>query len=302
MAPAIAPKKSELIIIRKISVTDHRFGLTLYNLEDVLNGDLDQLIDGAKKASYQLQLEEKSQGMKIRIILAVLLTVLLLGIARRTSMRHSLEYLTETHGITFTHETATEGFSDGAQVALKATKTDTEVAVVRFSDQPGGPYQELNMTPENGVYKVTLPAKEKGSKQYYHIEVYKNNIKIATFPTAGDQVIKFKGNVTHVVLVAHILCMFATIFFGLMAVFTSIDLARGKGDARLSILYVLLTFASAYIGGIPLGIVVFRQTFGGSGWGGWPLGTDITDTKTELLLLFWLITLFYHCRVYGVAK
>ena len=40
-------------------VTDHRYGLTLYNLEDVLNGDLDQLIDEAKKASYQLQLEEK---------------------------------------------------------------------------------------------------------------------------------------------------------------------------------------------------------------------------------------------------
>jgi peptide chain release factor 1 len=42
-------------------VTDHRFGLTLYNLEDVLNGDLDQLIDEAKKASYQLQLEEKAK-------------------------------------------------------------------------------------------------------------------------------------------------------------------------------------------------------------------------------------------------
>ena len=30
---------------------------------------------------------------------------------------------------------------------------------------------------------------------------------------------------------------------------------------------------------------------GRSGWGGWPLGTDITDTKTEVLLLFWLITI-----------
>jgi peptide chain release factor 1 len=42
-------------------VTDHRYGLTLYSLEDVLNGDLDQLVDGAKKAAYQLQLEEKSK-------------------------------------------------------------------------------------------------------------------------------------------------------------------------------------------------------------------------------------------------
>ncbi|OGC93767.1 MAG: peptide chain release factor 1 [candidate division Zixibacteria bacterium RBG_16_53_22] len=42
-------------------VTDHRFGLTLYNLEDILNGDLDQLIEEAKKAAYQLQLEEKAK-------------------------------------------------------------------------------------------------------------------------------------------------------------------------------------------------------------------------------------------------
>ncbi len=40
-------------------VTDHRFGLTLYNLEDILNGELEELIDEAKKASYQTQLEEK---------------------------------------------------------------------------------------------------------------------------------------------------------------------------------------------------------------------------------------------------
>jgi peptide chain release factor 1 len=42
-------------------VTDHRFGLTLYNLEDVLNGELEELIDGAKKAAYELQLQEKSK-------------------------------------------------------------------------------------------------------------------------------------------------------------------------------------------------------------------------------------------------
>jgi peptide chain release factor 1 len=42
-------------------VTDHRFGLTLYNLEEILNGDLHSLIDGAKRAAYELQLEEKSK-------------------------------------------------------------------------------------------------------------------------------------------------------------------------------------------------------------------------------------------------
>jgi peptide chain release factor 1 len=42
-------------------VSDHRFGLTLYNLEDILNGDLEQLVEGAKKAAYQMQLQEKAK-------------------------------------------------------------------------------------------------------------------------------------------------------------------------------------------------------------------------------------------------
>jgi hypothetical protein len=228
--------------------------------------------------------------MKMRIILAVLLTVLLLGIAKRTTMNHSVEYLTETHGITFTHETTIEGFGDGALITLSATKTDKEVAVVLFSDKPGGPYQELNMPPESGVYKVRLPAQQKGTKQYYHIDVYQDNIKIAAFPTEGDQIIKCKGHVSTPVITGHIFFMFATIFFGLLTVFTAVDLARGKGNARQSVLFLLFTFVSAYIGGLPLGIAVTRATFG-EGWGGWPIGHDITDTKTEILLLFWFITL-----------
>ena len=227
--------------------------------------------------------------MRMRIILAVLLTVLLLGIARRTSMRHSVEYLTETHGITFTHDTATEGFSEGALISLTATKTDKEVAVVRYADQPGGPYQELNMTPESGVYKVRLPAKEKGTKQYYHIEVFQDNIKIASFPTEGDQVVKYKGHVSTPIITGHILFMFATIFFGLLTVFTAVDLARGKGNLASQSCFCCLPLSPLILGDYRWESLLLAQHLE-TGWGGWPIGHDITDTKTEILLLFWFIT------------
>ena len=42
-------------------VTDHRFGLTLYSLEDILNGDLRPLVEEVKKAACQMQLQEKSK-------------------------------------------------------------------------------------------------------------------------------------------------------------------------------------------------------------------------------------------------
>jgi peptide chain release factor 1 len=42
-------------------VTDHRFGLTLYNLDDILNGNLRPLVEEARRAAYQMQLQEKAK-------------------------------------------------------------------------------------------------------------------------------------------------------------------------------------------------------------------------------------------------
>jgi peptide chain release factor 1 len=40
-------------------ITDHRFGLTLYDLENIMNGDISELIDEAKKAAHQELLNAK---------------------------------------------------------------------------------------------------------------------------------------------------------------------------------------------------------------------------------------------------
>ena len=43
-------------------VTDHRFGITVYNLEDILNGDIDDLIGRARKAAYEDRIAENNQN------------------------------------------------------------------------------------------------------------------------------------------------------------------------------------------------------------------------------------------------
>jgi hypothetical protein len=237
--------------------------------------------------------------MLIRYLIALLLTVVLLGFARRMSTRHEQTFTEQVDGITLRHQTVTENFGDGPILSVATSAPERVRAVAYYSEQPGGPdYKQQDMVLSSDGFSCKLSALPRGEKFFYHINVYKDNVVIATFPPAkaapskGDQFIKFKGHISRFVLIPHILLMFGTIFFGLLAVFTSVDVARGKSDARRSILFLILTFACAFVGGIPLGIVVSAQTFGGSGWGGWPLGTDITDTKTEVLLLFWLITIF----------
>jgi peptide chain release factor 1 len=44
-------------------VTDHRFGITVHNLPDVLGGDLDVLVDGARTEEKKSLLEDATRGL-----------------------------------------------------------------------------------------------------------------------------------------------------------------------------------------------------------------------------------------------
>jgi hypothetical protein len=240
--------------------------------------------------------------MKSRYIASLILTVVLLAFARWTATNNSREFSNDADGVASSHKTTTEYFikdaknpGDGPLVTLKSSQTDRERAVVRYSEKIGGPFRLLEMTPEAGLFSAHLPPRAIGQKWFYQIDLYKDNIKLATFPPEKEQFIKFKGIVAPYIIGPHILFMFATIFFGLMAVFTSIDLARGKGDLKKSVFFLLLTLVSSVLGGLAFGIEVTRQTFG-EGWGGWPIGHDWTDTKTEILILFWLVTFFLSAK------
>ena len=46
----IEVKKLELIIILKGRITDHRIGMSIYQMDNFLNGDLDEMIDNLAAA------------------------------------------------------------------------------------------------------------------------------------------------------------------------------------------------------------------------------------------------------------
>ncbi len=98
-------------------------------------------------------------------------------------------------------------------------------------------------------------------------------------------VIRFKGDVPLYILIPHILFMFLAMLFssrtGLAA------LMREEKILKLAIYTVVFLF----IGGIILGPVVQKFAFGAF-WTGWPFGHDLTDNKTAVALLFWLIAIW----------
>lgn len=226
-----------------------------------------------------------------RYAIALILTIALLGIARRISTRHSSEYHIQAGNLTATHHTVTEDFGEGPVLDVKVAPADGLTPVAFYAQDERGPYKADTMVQTSDGFTAALPVLQKGNKWYYHIDLLKNGETIGKFPPYGDQFIKFKGHVPAYILIPHIFCMFATVYFGLLAVLSAVDAVKGKGEVKKSIRYSLWTVIVSFIGGFPLGYLVAYMAFG-VGWSGIPLGWDITDNKTVILFLFWLVTFF----------
>jgi len=226
----------------------------------------------------------------LRLGIALILTIVLLGIAKRTSTRHSEELSIQIGDITVVHHTVTEDFGDGPVLDINVPYIEGLSAVAFYSKEIGGPYTVDTLVQTADGFTGVLPVLPKGQKWFYHIDMIKDGASAGRFPAEGDQFIKFKAHVPPYIIIPHIICMFATIFFGLMTVFTAFDIKKGVENLAKSVRYALWTVIAVFIGGFPLGYWVAYVAFG-QGWSGIPIGWDITDNKTVIIFLLWLITL-----------
>jgi hypothetical protein len=95
-------------------------------------------------------------------------------------------------------------------------------------------------------------------------------------------IIRFKGEVPLPVLIVHVFCMFVG-----MLLSTRAGLEYFKANPDYSKL-ILCTVGLLTVGGLMLGPVVQKYAFDAY-WTGWPFGTDLTDNKTAVAWLAWVI-------------
>jgi hypothetical protein len=234
----------------------------------------------------------------VRIIISAVLTIVLLGLSRKMSTRNPLEIKSEFDSITANHTTITEsklGVMPVVTVRLSGDQA-AQVGGVLFYQIDKGTEQSTIMNHSDEVTLVgNLPAGEIGQRLNYRIELSLNGTLKASMAPANERgyLLKYKGPVSSFVLLPHILLMFAGVFSSFMALFYGFDLILGKKKVKQAAIAVLLSFFCGFIGGVLIGIEVSHEVFGGSGWGGWPLGNDVTDTKTEIFLLFWLVAMIF---------
>lgn len=136
---------------------------------------------------------------------------------------------------------------------------------------------------KEGLYAQIPPQPPAGKLQYY-IELTDSNGTL-TYYKNDPIVIRYKGGVPAAVLIPHVLFMFVAMLFstlaGLMAV-TKYPQYK---------IYGIWTLGLFIAGGMILGPIVQNYAFG-EFWTGIPFGWDLTDNKTLIALLFWILAVY----------
>ena len=153
----------------------------------------------------------------------------------------------------------------------------------RFTTQD--PWQPVAMERKGANLIGLIPAgKQPAAKIEYRIRIQVGQESFL-LNDGKPTVARFKGKVPSLFLIVHVIFM----FLGIILTFrTGLEALRKQGNYyRL----VHWTLAIIFIGGLILGPIVQAYAFGDF-WTGFPFGTDLTDNKTLIAFLFWLIAFF----------
>ena len=142
---------------------------------------------------------------------------------------------------------------------------------------------KVDLKREGDKLVAFLPNQPPAGKIEYRVELEKNGtpLKIAN---GASVVVRFKGEVPKSVLILHIVLIFIALFFstatGLLALF----------KVHSYKFWTIITFFTLAVAGLVLGPIVQKYAFN-EWWAGIPYGWDLTDNKTLIAILAWLMGL-----------
>jgi hypothetical protein len=145
-------------------------------------------------------------------------------------------------------------------------------------------WTEVKMTKKAKRFTAEIPGQPSAGKIEYSIRVNVEN-KNFILPKGKSIVARFRGKVPAVFLIVHIVFMFLGILFALR---TGMESLRKNGNYYWMVNWTLII---VFIGGMIFGPIVQKYAFGDF-WTGIPFGFDLTDNKTLLAVIFWLIAFF----------
>ncbi|MEJ2595457.1 MAG: hypothetical protein P8100_10105 [bacterium] len=214
-------------------------------------------------------------------ILAVAITLSLVIYQRATGPTYPLSGEKEVNGemVVFeflrSHDTKIDAPVE-LEVSAKGWEGILEYKRYKSYDE----WTRISMKREGEKLTAAIPHQPAAGKVMYNVLLEKGGEEVML----NDEpvIIRFKGSVPGPVLAPHIFFMFLSLLFGIRA---GIEALTRRKDTFYQVGVALLT---VIIGGLILGPIVQKYAFDAY-WTGWPFGNDLTDNKTALIFIFWLI-------------
>jgi len=218
-------------------------------------------------------------------VLSLILTLVIAVYQRLTGPTHPVKGQ-ETIGDSVVTYRLLRSYTEFQPVPVRVNVQDPDVTSQllfrRFkTDDPWG---AVDMRRVGDVLEAEIPGQPRAGKVEYSVRLSRGD-KQVTLNQGRALVLRFKGAVPAFVLILHILFMFISIW---LAIRTGLEALRKNGAYGALVNWTLLT---VFIGGMILGPIVQKFAFSDF-WTGFPFGTDLTDNKTLLAVIFWVAAYF----------
>ncbi len=177
--------------------------------------------------------------------------------------------------------------SDGAEHTFVRINMDDPAVVGKLSWKrlkTNDPYSIIEMNLNNGKLEAELPIQPSAGKLEYNVTLQKGGVTVS-LPEKTDVVIRFRDPVPSFILYPHILVIFLAM---LLSTRTGLEFFSPKPQLKK---FTLWTIGLLFVGGFILGPLMQYYAFGAL-WTGVPFGYDLTDNKTLVAMIAWLIVLW----------
>jgi len=180
------------------------------------------------------------------------------------------------------------GGDNDYRISLKVSNSQINGTLFYKRYKTKDKWTSINMDFDSGNLTASLPHQPPAGKLEYYLELNDENSKIK-FPSNNSVVIRFKGAVPLYILIPHIIGMVLAM---LLSNRTGLEFFNNRPNFKKLTFW---TLAFLLIGGLVFGPIVQKFAFG-EYWTGFPFGHDLTDNKTLIAFIGWLIALFMYGR------
>ncbi|MBO4822108.1 MAG: hypothetical protein J5548_11690 [Prevotella sp.] len=211
-------------------------------------------------------------------ILAVVITLVLSIYQRMTGPTYPKKVTVELNGESYKLKLPRSSVQHDEVVTLEGVPSDAKTQMHYRCYPTADDYTTVDFSWKDGKWQAVLPMQPVGGKLQYYITVDGKD-----YPADEPPLIRFRNDVPAGILVPHILFMFAAMLF---AVYTFLLVITHKEYGK----WLKITVATLFVGGFVFGPLVQHAAFG-PWWTGFPFGTDLTDNKTLLSFLCFVVAL-----------